>query len=364
MSDAAPLRSPLHDEHLALGARMVPFAGWEMPVQYTGIIDEHRAVREGCGVFDISHMGQFFVSGAGAAAWLDRMLSGRMSALPDGGALYTFLLNDRGGVIDDLIAYRLGADDFLLVVNAAKVAEDLEWMRDHLAGGVELSDRSAGFAALAVQGKAAPEVAKTLLGPAGAAFPGRNTVAAFGSDSGTGYLCGTGYTGEPGFELLCPAADGPRWFKAALEAGAQPCGLGARDSLRLEMAYPLNGSDLSPDRTPLEAGLGFFVDLEKPEFIGRDALLAQKSAGLPAKLAGIEMTGKGPPPRPGYALYSAAGEPAGELCSGVLSPSLGRGIGLAYLAPELAKIDTPLEVDIRGRRFPARVCKKPFYRPA
>ena len=185
----------------------------------------------------------------------------------------------------------------------------------------------------------------------------------FQGESGTTYLCGTGYTGEAGFELVCPAADGPAWFKASIDAGASPCGLGARDSLRLEMGYPLNGSDLSPERTPLEAGLGFFVDLKKDDFIGRSALLAQKESGLPAKLVAIEMLDKGPPPRPGYAVLDADGEQVGELCSGTLSPSLGKGIGMVYLPVALAKIDTALQLDIRGRRFAARVCKKPFYRP-
>ncbi len=363
MSDPTPSRSPLHDEHLRLGARMVPFAGWEMPVQYEGIIDEHRAVRGGCGVFDISHMGQLFVSGGEAPAWLDGMLTGHLSAMAVGGALYTFLLNESGGVIDDLIAYRLEADRFLLIVNAAKAAEDVAWLRSRLEGDVALDDRSEAYAAIAVQGSEAAGVGEKMLAGHGVDAPGRNAVIPFETGGGTGYLCGTGYTGEAGFELVCPAGAGPGWFRRALEAGATPCGLGARDSLRLEMGYPLNGSDLSPERTPLAAGLGFFVDLEKGDFVGREALVKQKAEGVAERLAGIEMLDKGPPPRPGYAVL-AGGEQVATLCSGGLSPCLGRGIGMAYLPRALSKIDTPLELDIRGRRFAARVAKKPFYRPA
>jgi aminomethyltransferase len=334
-----------------------------MPVQYKGIIDEHRAVRQACGVFDISHMGQVLISGDLAAAWLDKMLTGRLSAMAEGTALYTFLLNDRGGVIDDLIAYRLGEGEYLLIVNASMIDDDVAWLEKHLDAAVTLTDQSAAHAAIAVQGKTAAEVAEKMLAGTGQAMPGHNAVARFEHGAGTVYLCGTGYTGEAGFELVCPVADGAAWLNAAIEAGAEPCGLGARDSLRLEMGYPLNGSDLSPDRTPLEAGLGFFVDLNKADFIGRDVLLAQKADGLPAKLVGIEMVDKGPPPRPHYGVFND-GEQVGELCSGGLSPSLGKGIGMAYLPLHLSKIDTPLELDIRGRRFAARVCKKPFYRPS
>ena len=363
VSDHPPHRSPLHDEHLRLGARIVPFAGWEMPVQYQGIIDEHRAVREACGVFDISHMGQVFVTGADAANWLDHMLTGRLSAMAEGTALYTFMLNEEGGIIDDLIAYRLGNDRYLLIVNASMIDIDVAWLKDHLAGEVSLDNQSAAHAAIAIQGKDAPAVAKTILVDTGLEMPGHNAVSSFPTKAGDVYLCGTGYTGEAGFELVCPAQTGPEWFRRALDAGATPCGLGSRDSLRLEMGYPLNGSDLSPERSPLAAGLGFFVDLKKDEFIGRDVLLQQKADGLSEKLVGIEILDKGPPPRPGYSVLSA-GEEVATLCSGGPSPSLGVGIGMAYLPIGLSKIDTPLELDIRGRRFAARVTKKPFYRPA
>jgi aminomethyltransferase len=357
----APLHSPLHGEHLRLKGRLVNFAGWQMPVQYTGILEEHRAVRSGCGVFDISHMGQVFLSGKNAASWLDGMLTGNIQAMNEATALYTFMLNKNGGIIDDLIAYRLGHESFLLVVNASMLEEDIAWMRKHLEDGVLLEDRSRELAAIAIQGPDAGRIARDMLTGIGCPMPARNTLGHFPDAAGTTYLCGTGYTGEPGFELVCPADDGPKWFNKALDAGATPCGLGARDSLRLEMGFPLNGADLSPERSPLAAGLGFFVDLKKGPFIGREVLLKEKQDGLREKLTGIEMAGKGPPPRPGYSLLSGE-ETVGRLCSAGLSPSLGRGIGMAYLPVALTKIDTELEIDIRGRSFAARVAKKPFYR--
>jgi aminomethyltransferase len=359
--DNTLLHSPLHDEHLRLDGRLVDFAGWQMPVQYTGILEEHRAVRGGCGVFDISHMGQVFLSGGKAAGWLNEILTGNIPAMAEKTALYTFMLNEKGGIIDDLIAYRTGLESFLLVVNASMVKEDVHWLQNHLVEGVLLEDRSREFAAIAIQGPKAGDIARALLAQTGCQMPARNALAYLPGASGTTYLCGTGYTGEAGFELICPAEDGTQWFNKALRAGAVPCGLGARDSLRLEMGFPLNGADLSPEHSPLAAGLGFFVDLEKGPFIGREALLKEKQDGVREKLAGIEMSEKGPPPRPGYALLSG-NEPVGHFCSAGLSPSLGRGIGMAYLPVALSSIDTALEIDIRGRGFAARVVKKPFYR--
>jgi glycine cleavage system T protein len=347
-------RTPLYEKHVAAGGRMVDFAGWEMPVQYTGILDEHRAVRERCGVFDISHMGEFFVSGPGAEAWLDSLLTNRVARLGVGEAQYSLLLNGRGGVIDDLIVYRTGGENFLLVVNAAKIAEDAEWLRAHARDGVEFVDRSADYGALAVQGPKAPEVFAALFGQP---LPAERNRVLFRDGV---YLVTTGYTGEVGFELLCPAADAAAWWDRVVAAGAQPCGLGARDTLRLEMCYPLNGSDLSPDRTPLEAGLGFFVDLEKGPFPGRDALLAQKSSGVPTRLAAIRVEEKSPPIRSHYAVL-ADGQKVAETTSGALSPSLGCGIALAYLPFSLAKVGQALEIEIRDRRYRAVVVKKPFY---
>ncbi len=351
------MRTPLYDAHVAAGGRMVDFAGWEMPVQYSGILDEHRAVREGVGVFDISHMGEFFVVGEGSAAWLDSLLTNRAEALKPGEAQYSLLLNERGGVIDDLIVYRLAADEFLLVVNAAKIDEDAAWMKSRLVDGVTFENRSAGFAALAIQGPGAGAVYEKLFG--GPMPAGRNRV----QEVGEGFVVTTGYTGEKGFEWVIPAAEAVEAWEQVLGCGAKPCGLGARDTLRLEMCYPLNGSDLSPDHTPLEAGLGFFVDFTKPQFIGKEVLLEQKTAGVTRRLCALLAMEKSPPLRPHYPVV-AGGSVVAETTSGALSPSLGCGIAMAYLPVELSKPGQELAVEIRGKAFRACVQKKPLYQKA
>lgn len=342
--------------HLAAGGRLVPFAGWEMPVQYEGILAEHRAVREHCGIFDISHMGEFSVRGAGAERWLEGLLTNRIAALAEGSGQYTLLCNERGGVIDDLIVYRSGPDEFFLVVNAAKVEADAEWFRQHRgADAIEFDDHSDRFAAMAVQGPEAPKVWASVSG--GEELPPRNGIAKL---AGGALVCRTGYTGEDGFEFFCPTEAGEEWWGRFCDAGAKPCGLGARDSLRLEMGYPLNGSDLTPERTPLEAGLGFFVDLEKA-FVGVEVMRGQKRDGLPERLAAFKVLSKGPPPRPHY-LVSVGGEVVGEVCSGGVSPCLGVGIGMAYLPPAAAKVGAEISLDVRGRSVPAEIVKKPIYR--
>lgn len=350
-------RTPLEGSHVALGARLVPFAGWNMPVQYTSILDEHQAVRERAGIFDISHMGQFFVEGPAAAAWLDRMLTNRIARLAPGQGQYTLLLHERGGVIDDLIAYRTGEASYLLVVNASKIDEDFAWLESHRTEGATLRDESGQWAGLAVQGPRAAEVFAAAL--PGEVLPPRNGIATTAAGA---LVCRTGYTGEDGFEFFCPAAAATTWWDAFLAAGASPCGLGARDTLRLEMGFPLNGNDLGPDRTPIEAGLGFFCDLDKGDFIGRDTLARQKAEGPELQLAALRYTDKGAPPRAHYPVFDADGTPVGELASGVLSPSLMTGIGMAYLPAALAVPGTVVHIDVRGRRFPAEVVKKPFYR--
>ena len=353
-------RTPLYDKHVAAGGRMVDFAGWEMPVQYTGILEEHRIVREECGVFDISHMGELFVRGPGAVGWLDGLLTNRAAKLAIGEAQYTLMLNEQGGVIDDLIIYRIADAEFLLVVNAAKIEEDAAWMQGRLTDGVEFENRSDDYAALAVQG---PKAAAVFEKFAGQPLPAeRNRVTELPGESGRVFAVTTGYTGEEGFELVFPAGEAGAVWDSLLSAGAKPCGLGARDTLRLEMCYPLNGSDLSPDRTPLEAGLGFFVDLEKENFVGRDVLLKQKSTGLASRLVALRVEEKSPPIRSHYAVFSG-GEKVAETSSGALSPSLGCGIALAYLPFALAKAGTALEIEVRGRRYRAGVVKKPFYQP-
>ena len=348
------MRTPLYNEHVAAGGRMVDFAGWEMPVQYSGILAEHKAVREEAGVFDISHMGEFFVSGAGSAAWLDSLLTNRVAALSDGQAQYSLMLNERGGVIDDLIVYRLGPEKFLLVVNASMIDEDAAWMKSRIVDGIEFENASADFAALAIQGPLAGAIFEKLFGRGMPAD--RNRVLQIGDD----YVVTTGYTGEAGFEWIMPASEAAAAWQRGLVAGAKPCGLGARDTLRLEVCYPLNGSDLAPDRTPLEAGLGFFVDFGKPDFVGKPALVAQKATGIPHRLCALRVTEKAPPIRPHYPVW-IDGKPVTETTSGALSPSLGDGIALAYLPAEFSKPGQEVEIEVRGRRFRACVRKKPLY---
>lgn len=344
---------------MELGAKLVPFAGWYMPVQYTAVLDEHSAVRTKVGVFDISHMGQFFISGDGAAEWLNRMLANNIAKLGIGEGQYTFLLNETGGVIDDLIAYRTGEKEFFLVVNASKIEEDFAWLARHQPEEIELRNESELWAGMAVQGPESAALFANLF--PGEVLPPRNGISRTASG---GIVCRTGYTGEDGFEFFPPAGEGGDWFKKFVNAGAKPCGLGCRDSLRLEMGYPLNGNDLSPERSPVEAGLGFFVDLEKGEFIGRETVARQKADGPSTKLVGLKYVDKGAPPRAHYPVFSTSGESLGELSSGVHSPSLGTGVAMAYLPAAYAKLGAEVDIDVRGRRFRAKVVKKPFYKPA
>jgi aminomethyltransferase len=349
--------SPLEAAHVALGAKLVEFAGWFMPVQYTSIIDEHSAVRADCGIFDISHMGQFIVGGPTSAPWLNGLLTNNIDRLAPGQGQYTIMLNESGGVIDDLIAYRTAEAEYFLVVNASMIEEDFFWMAGHQDADVALRNESDLWAGMAVQGPLAAEIfAKACPGET---LPARNGIVTTASGA---IVCRTGYTGEDGFEFFCPAPDGISWWEKFLSAGAKPCGLGARDTLRLEMGYPLNGNDLSPERTPIEAGLGFFCDLEKGDFIGRETLARQKTEGPALKLTALQYTDKGPPPRAHYPVVSAEGEVIGELASGALSPSLMTGIGMAYLPARYAKLGTAIQIDVRGRLFPATVVKKPFYK--
>lgn len=365
-SDSPPRRTPLHAVHGEMGARMVPFAGWDMPVQYSGIVEEHKAVRQSAGVFDISHMGQFIVSGKGVEAFLNRVLTNDITKLSPGQGQYTLLLNTRGGVIDDLIAYRTSEREFFLVVNASRIDVDWAHLESQLTkdDDVMMANASDFTAGLAIQGPKAREVAAAIFGN-NDSFPAHNTILVSMTDTGPMWLCGTGYTGEEGFEFFMPAETAETWFRKIVDAvkalGGLPCGLGARDTLRLEMGYPLNGNDLSEDRTPLQAGLGFFVALDKGDFTGREALVEQKAAGLPDKLAAFRMTGAAPPPRPHYPV-AVNGQIVGEVCSGTQSPSLGAGIGMAYLPAADSKTGTVIEIEIRGRRFLAEIVKKPFYR--
>ncbi|MBB80156.1 MAG: glycine cleavage system protein T [Roseibacillus sp.] len=355
--------TPLREVHLELGAKLVGFAGWEMPIRYGSILEEHQSVRQAAGIFDISHMGHLHVEGPGSSEWLNRMLTNNVENLSEGEAQYTFLLNEEGGIIDDLILYRLEERRFLLVVNAARTAEAFAWLRtNNVREEIELTDQSAEMAGMAVQGPLVADVYSRIMG--GRTLPKRNEVDSFEIEGHRLTVCRTGYTGEDGFELFCKVGAGGYWFRTALEEGARACGLGARDTLRLEMCYPLNGSDLSPERTPLESGLGFFVDLDKEDFVGRDVLLAQKSEGLSEVLAPLKCLESGPPIRPGCAVFTEDSQELGRLTSGTLSPSVGVGIGMAYLPFEVAQAGTAVAVEVRGRMIPAEVSKKPFYKKA
>src|SRR5437762_1167315 len=272
-----------------------------MPVQYTSIVEEHQAVRNNVGIFDISHMGQLIAEGSGARAWLNTMLTNNIDKLEVGTGQYTFLLNERGGIIDDLIAYRIGERKFLLVVNASRTDEDFARLDQYRPKDVDLKNRSADFGGVAIQGPRIAELFHALFGD-DVDLPPRNHIVDLPFDGSEVSVARTGYTGEDGIEVFFRANDATNFWNAALEKGKpfgiKPCGLGARDTLRLEMCYPLNGSELSPERNPIEAGLGFFVDLAKPKFIGRDALLRTKESGPRERLVPFRMKDKGPPPRP------------------------------------------------------------------
>src|SRR5436190_11682089 len=364
MSEAALKKTPLYDEHVRLGAKMIPFGDWIMPVQYSGIIDEHQAVRTNVGVFDISHMGQLVATGPRAGAWLNEMLTNNIDKLEVGTGQYTFLLNERGGIIDDLIVYRTAPEKFLLVVNASRADEDFEWLQKHLGDNGTLENRSADYGGLAIQAPRVLELRHALVGK-DAKLPARNQIKDFDYGGIKLTIARTGYTGEDGVEVFFAARDAARVWNAILEKGKdlgiRPCGLGARDTLRLEMCYPLNGSDLSPEHNPIEAGLGFFVDLKKPKFVGREVLLKAKENRTANRLVPFRMKGKGPPPRPHYSVWRD-GERIGEVTSGSLSPSLNEGIGMAYVASAHAKVGTEIEIEIRDRKLPAVIEKKPLYK--
>jgi aminomethyltransferase len=363
---AALRRTPLYDEHTRLGARLVPFAGWEMPLQYRGIVDEHRAVRTAAGLFDVSHMGQLELRGEHAAAVVDYLVTGDVASLPIGRALYTCACNERGTILDDLIVYRAEADAFLVVCNAGnrdKISEHLRRAADH---HCEFADRSDAVALLALQGpKAATILSRTGKDAAACldlkSYHFRDAIVANVNTT----VARTGYTGEDGFEIFCPAEQAPYLFRTLLELGREdglePTGLGARDTLRLEARLALYGNDIDETTNPLEAGLGWIVKLTKPMFIGKDALLAVSRAGLSRKLVGFEMTGRGIP-RHGYPLLDGEGHAVGVCTSGAPSPTLGKNIGLGYLPLALSDVGTPFLVDCRGKSVGATVVKTPFYK--
>jgi aminomethyltransferase len=340
--------TPLHERHLGLGARMVPFAGWEMPVQYAGVIEEHRAVRTDAGVFDVSHMGEIEVEGPRARELLQSLLSNDLDKIGPDRAQYTLLTNERGGILDDLIAYELSPFRFLLVVNAANAASDFSWIKEREIPGTEVSDRSAEYALLAVQG---PRAIERLGLPPAKPF----TFAMAEIDGVEVMVNRTGYTGEDGCELLCMSDDAVRLWDTVLARGVVPCGLGARDTLRLEVCFPLHGNDITPETDAISAGLGWVCALDK-DFTGADELRRIKAGGPPEKLVAFVMEERAVP-RQGMAIVEG-----GRVTSGSHSPMLDVGIGMGYVPAELAPPGTGLTVDVRGRPRKARVVQKPIYK--
>ena len=342
------LRTPLYDRHVALGAKLVPFAGWEMPVQYAGVISEHRAVRTDAGAFDVSHMGEFEVEGPRVRDLLQSALSNDVDRIGVGQAQYTLLTNEDGGIIDDLIVYRLAECSYLLVVNAANRETDFEWLKSREIPGSDVRDVSDEYALIAVQGPRAIE--RLGLPPADAFTFAETTI-----DGCEVMVNRTGYTGEDGCELMCMAEDAGALWDAVLARGVVPCGLGARDTLRLEVCYPLHGNDIGPDTDAISAGLGWACALDK-EFEGVDALRRVKEEGPERRLVAFVMEDKAIP-RHGMPI-----EGGGEVTSGTHSPMLDVGIGMGYVPAAQAKVDTELTIDVRGKPRAARVVKKPIYK--
>ena len=371
-------RTPLFTAHRKLGGKLVEFGGWEMPVQYTSITDEHLAVRKAAGIFDISHMGEVTVSSAGAAEFLNSVLTNDIRKLAPGEGQYTLMCNERGGVIDDLYAYRLSGEVFFLVINASRIEPDVAWLQVQAAqfsrrDELQLTDASHQYAAVAVQGPRVKEFIDACI--PGASVSGmrvnrvtglkKNQIAGFHFEQGGVLVSRTGYTGEDGFEIVGSDEAIRHVWDALLTAGhafgIKPCGLGARDTLRTEVCYPLYGHELDEQTTPIEAGLGFFVALDKGEFNGHLVLAEQKANGTKKKLVAFKLVGKSAPPRPPYPIW-VNGANAGVVTSGTQSPSLGIGIGMGYVPTEFARPGTKIEIEIRGKRFTAVVVPKPIYR--
>jgi aminomethyltransferase len=357
-------RTPLYAAHVARGARMVPFGGWEMPVQYSGIMEEHRAVRTHAGLFDVSHMGEVDLAGPGAGPLVQRLVTNDIDRLAVGQAMYTPMCTPEGGIIDDLLVYRLGDDHLMVVVNAANTAEDLAWIREHARGNVQITDRTSEIALLALQGPRAQEILERLT-PAplesiryywfrdGVVVAGRRTL-----------VSRTGYTGEDGFEIYVDSGDAVRVWDAILEAGARagilPAGLGARDTLRLEAGLHLHGNDMDKSTTPLEVGLGWTVKLGKGEFIGAPALERQKREGVSRRLVGFTLRERAIA-RHGFPIC-LDGRTIGRVTSGSFGPTVGNSIGLGFVPPVRAEPGQPIAVEIRGRAIEGTVTKLPFYK--
>jgi len=371
-------RTPLFSTHQKLGGKLIEFGGWEMPVQYTSITDEHLAVRNAAGIFDISHMGEVTVSGPASAEFLNHVFTNDIRKLTPGVGQYTLMCNERGGVIDDLYAYCLSNGVYFLVINASRIEADVAWLQTRAAefpkrDELRLTDASHNYAAVAVQGPRVrefiddciPNASSSAMRVAKVTDLKKNEIAGFACQGSSLLVSRTGYTGEDGFEIVGSDAAIQRIWDEVLAKGQpfgiKPCGLGARDTLRTEVCYPLYGHELNEDTSPIEAGVGFFVALDKGDFIGRSVLAEHKAGAVRKKCVAFKMTEKSAPPRPGYALWTA-GAKVGEVVSGTQSPSLNIGIGLGYVPPGLAKAETPIEIEIRGKRAPAVIVPKPFYR--
>ncbi len=371
-------RTALYELHRQAGGRLIEFGGWEMPVQYTSIMDEHQAVRSAAGIFDISHMGEVRVTGPSAAQFLNATLTNDIRRLNILEGQYTLMCNEAGGVIDDLYAYRLREEEFLLVINASRIDADVSWLERQLAtspfcSGTKVKNVSGEFSAVAVQGPRAVEFIDVCFESGKGGRPSdlkKNQAAEVSFEGKSILIARTGYTGEDGFEVIAPNEDIEAIWSRLMEkghrVGIKPAGLGARDTLRTEVCYPLYGHELDEQTTPIEAGLGFFVALDKGEFVGRSVLVKQRAEGAQKKLVAFRMTGKSAPPRPHYPVWSPEEKSysLGDVVSGTQSPTLGMGIGLGYVPPDYSKPGTPLEIEIRGKRSPAVVVPKPFYRKA
>ncbi|HOT98157.1 MAG TPA: glycine cleavage system aminomethyltransferase GcvT [bacterium] len=357
-----PKKTALYDIHVAAGGKLVEFAGYYMPIQYRGIIEEHRRVRATAGLFDVSHMGEFFVKGPNAEAFLQKITINDVSKLAVRQVQYSAMCYEDGGIVDDLLIYRF-PDHYLMVVNAANLEKDWAWANRHLIDGVTLTNESDNLSLLALQGPMAQRILQklTALDLNGLEYYWLDEAEAAGVPM---MISRTGYTGELGYELMFENRHAVRVWQAVMAAGAEfaiePIGLGARDTLRLEMKYCLYGNDIDQTTNPLEAGLGWITKLNKGEFIGREALLAVKAAGLKRKLIGFDMPGKAFP-RHGYAIWKD-GERIGTVTSGTFAPSLEKGIGTGYVPAALAAVGTPIEIEIRSTRMPAAVCETPFYK--
>lgn len=356
-------KTPLYEAHVKAGGRLVPFAGYEMPVQYAGVMEEHATVRTAVGLFDVSHMGEVEIKGPRALETIQKLVTNDAAALVDGQAMYTGLLNDQGCFVDDLVVYRFKADHFFICVNASNRHKDFAWMKERAAGAANVVDRSDEFAQIAVQGPKGAQLVQRLTQTD--LKPIKNYHFTVGTVAGVPdvIISRTGYTGEDGFELYIPKDKGMTVWNALMDKGAdlgvKPIGLGARDTLRLEMKFALYGNDIDDSHNALEAGLGWIVKLQKGDFIGRDALLKAKAAGLTRKLVGLEVE-DGRIARHGYKIVDEKGTVEGEVTSGTLSPTLKKAIAMAYVPTGKSEVGSRVYVDIRGKPAPARVVKTPF----